>query len=194
MDDCSSSHLSDLLTLATSSRVAFKSASTAFIKANAYDLETAVTQMRENELVAAEDAAKMRNQFSANWNQACQRLLDDMNVSFFLASLKTNSTQKKPLVFCLVSVTLKLRVRVSVGFKTKDSRFYWGRKVKNSHNVLFSLCFRKKKKTMEKPMVQEGFVHRRISKDKSQSKRQEKREQKETESCFGIWKLKASGI
>ena len=30
------------------------------------------------------------------------------------------------------SVTVKLRVRVSVGFRTKDSRFYWGRKVKNS--------------------------------------------------------------
>ena len=42
-----------------------------------------------------------------------------------------NSTPKKTLVFCLVSVTVKFRVRVSVGFRKKDSRFYWGRKVKN---------------------------------------------------------------
>ena len=43
-----------------------------------------------------------------------------------------NLTPKKPLVFCLVSVTVKFRVGVSVGFRTKDSQFYWGRKVKNS--------------------------------------------------------------
>ena len=38
-----------------------------------------------------------------------------------------NSTPKKPLVFCLVSVAVKFRVRVSLGFRTKDGRFYWGR-------------------------------------------------------------------
>ena len=35
-----------------------------------------------------------------------------------------NSTPKKPWVNCLVSVTVKFRVRVSVGFRTKDIQFY----------------------------------------------------------------------
>ena len=50
-----------------------------------------------------------------------------------------NSSPQKTLVFCLVSVTVKFVVRVSVGFRTKDSRFHWVEKLKiaeNCHAVL----------------------------------------------------------
>ena len=37
-------------------------------------------------------------------------------------------------------LSFKFKIRVNVGFRTKDSRFYWGRKVKNRPSLL-TLCY-----------------------------------------------------